>query len=479
VIRPASAPPPVPGEQHRTVASASILLVLRRGLTLITAGLSTALLSRLLGAPKFGELQVGLAVWTFATGTADLGFSQVLGRELVLTGRARARLLRTGYQVQGAWALGTTAVLAVVGLLEGAGTTRGQVLLVLCPSVAATGVAAGRAVLMAMDQYKVLVRTDIVFNLALSVGMVLAALAGGGPLAVAAVFSACTAANSLALGLLGQRRAGVAPARPQARRDLLRQVLPLGVVSLFGKVYLSMDLILLGWLSTDDQAGQYGGAVRIIATLNTVVAVVMTAALPALARARSGPEAFAALASKLLGWLVLGALPMFVVVGALSGPVARVALGPGYEQAGRLTAVLALSGVVATLSQLLGTILISASVVRQMVYQNAVAAVVNVTGNVILLPRYGAAAAAWLTLATEVLVCAGALLLLPGALPRARLLAGAWRPAAAVVAGAGVLLALHRWPLPGLAAGGLAYAAVVWWLRCWPAEFTPARRLIE
>ncbi len=477
MISTASAPPPVPGDPHRTVAAASILLVLRRGLTLLTAGLSTALLSRLLGAPQFGELQVGLAVWTFATGIADLGFSQVLGRDLVLTGRARARLLRTGYHVQGAWALGTTAVLAVVGLLEGVGTTRGQVLLVLCPSVAATAVAAGRAVLMAMDEYQVLVRTDIAFNLALSIGMVLAALAGGGPLAVAAVFSACTAANSLALGLLGQRRAGVAPARPASRRQLLRQVLPLGVVSIFGKVYLSMDLILLGWLSTDEQAGQYGGAVRIIATLNTVVAVVMTAALPALARARPDPEAFAALASRLMSWLVLGALPLFVVVGALSGPVARIALGPGYEQAGRLTAVLALSGLVATLSQLLGTILISASVVRQMVYQNALAAVVNVTGNVLLLPAYGATAAAWLTLGTEVLVCAGALFLLPGALPRAGLLAGSGRPALAVAAAAAVLLALHRWPLTSLGAAALTYAALVWRLRCWPAELTPARWL--
>jgi O-antigen/teichoic acid export membrane protein len=155
---------------------------------------------------------------------------------------------------------------------------------------------------------------------------------------------------------------------------------------------------------------------------------------------------------------------MFVVVGMLAGPVTRIALGPDYGQAATLTAVLAASGVVATLSQLLGTVLIAASVVRQMVWQNALAAVVNVVGNVLLVPVHGALASAWLTLVTELVVCGGALLLLPLALPRTALLRGTGRPALVVVLSGLVLLTLRQWPLPGLAAAAVCYA---WGVRAW------------
>jgi O-antigen/teichoic acid export membrane protein len=462
-----------PQSEHGSVASASALLLLRRALTLVTAGLSTALLSRMLQPASFGELQVGLAAWTFATGMADLAFSQVLGRELVATGRERAALLRTGYQVQGMWALFVTAGLAGAGLLAGADTTSGQVLLVMCPTVAATGLAGGRAVLLAMNDVRVLVRVDLLCNIVLSVGMVLAAMAGGGPVAVAAVFSLFTAANALVLGVIGQRRSGLATPARGARRRLVHLVVPLSLASVFGKIYLTAPLLMLGWLSTSEDAGQFGGAARIIATLNTVVAVVMAAALPALARARARdePAAFAALATKLLGWLVLGALPLFIVVGVLSGPVTRLALGPSYGEAGELTAVLACAGLLATLTQLFQTILVSASHTRPMLYQSAAAALLCTSGNILLIPSYGGHAAAWLTVVTELLVCAGAIVSARALMPSARLLHDVWRPVLVVGASGAVLALLSAWPLPAIAAAAVTYAILTWQLRCWPTDW--------
>jgi O-antigen/teichoic acid export membrane protein len=251
----------------------------------------------------------------------------------------------------------------------------------------------------------------------------------------------------------------------------VRLVVPLSIASVFGKIYLTAPLLLLGWLSTSEDAGQFGGAARIIATLNTVVAVVMAAALPALTRARDNPTEFAALVTKLLSWLILGALPLYIVVGALAGPVTRVALGPGYGEAGELTAVLAVAGLIATLTQLFQTILVSASHTRPMVYQSAAAALLCTSGSWLLIPTYGGHAAAWLTVATELVVCTGALVSARVLLRAARLISAVWRPTLVISLATGVLLLLRDWPLPAVAAAAVTYAVLTWQLACWPAEW--------
>src|SRR4029077_19395205 len=94
----------------------------------------------------------------------------------------------------------------------------------------------------------------------------------------------------------------------------------------------------------------------------------------------------------------------------------------------------------------------------------------NVTGNIVLVPRYGVAASAWLTLGTEVFVCAGAALAIRRTvnfLPAARV---STSPLLAVTAMIAVGVALGRWPVAAVAGACLAYASVLSLTGGWPPE---------
>jgi hypothetical protein len=75
----------------------------------------------------------------------------------------------------------------------------------------------------------------------------------------------------------------------------------------------------------------------------------------------------------------------------------EVAVGPDYHGALELFRILSVGGAVGVLSTFLGTILVAKGLVRIMLWQNGMAVVFNVAGNLLLVPRFGVAAAAWLS----------------------------------------------------------------------------------
>ena len=135
-----------------------------------------------------------------------------------------------------------------------------------------------------------------------------------------------------------------------------------------------------------------------------------------------------------------------------------------------------MAAAVALLTNLLGTLLIARSIVRPMLLQNAGAIVFNVAGNVVLAPRYGVTASAWLTVATEMIVCGGALYLLRGSLGLGSMVGAGLRPGVAVAGLAATGLALSSWPTLGVPAAIGVFLALLAALGAWPVELQPFRR---
>lgn len=474
----ASVPPP--SALSRRVADSAVSLVVRRIAVLLTVGVSALVLARLLEPAAYGVLQSAMAVWAIMLVVADLGFSLALGRELALPRADRRAVLRTAYQVQGAWALATSAALAVAGLVAGPTTDQGAVLLVLAPSVAATAFAAGRCYYLATYQTRRLVVIDVTVNVAQVLLVVGAAAVDAGLVVIAAATSLCTTVNAVTVGIAAWRSAARETRADReaamGRRRLFRHVAPLGVTGILSKAYLSADLALMGSFVAPVALGNYAGAVKIVNLLNTVPGLVMSAALPGLSASREDRGEMLLLARRLVHWCCVTAVPAFVALAVFSGPVVRLVLGEGYRQAPALVCVLALAGLVAVASQVFGTVLVATATVRPMMLQNAVALVVNVAGVLILVPHHGVVVAAWFTVVTELVVCGGSLWTLRRILPVRAIVSGAGRVLLPTLGGAAVGLVLRDLDWVGLAAAGLTFTALVLRLRVWPQELRPRRR---
>jgi O-antigen/teichoic acid export membrane protein len=456
-----------------------MVLAGRRVIVQAMSIIGTAIIARALGVESFGQLSSALAAYWLAASASDFGFSLVLGRDLALHPDGRGRLLRASFQVGVLWSLIPAAALVALSFASGVTSTRGLVLLVLAPSLAFGGLTGARQVFLALYRTGRLAAIDLTVNIAQLCGIVVVVALGGGAVGVAIVLSACAIANDAFAAIAALRLVDPGRAARADRVAFIRRALPLGFVAVMSSVYFTVDLVLLGWLVSSRELGSYAAATKVLSLLIVVPGLLMSAALPAVASSVPDPQALRALATRLLHWLAAVGLPACVGAAIFAEPLVRVAFGPGYGAAVPLVRILSVAAAIALLTNLLGTLLIARSIVRPMLLQNAVAIALNVVGNVALAPRYGVTASAWITVATELIVCGGALYVLRGNLGLGTLARVGARPAAAVAGLAATGLALGSWPIFGVPAAIGVFLLLLITLGAWPVELQPFRRREE
>ena len=159
-------------------------------------------------------------------------------------------MLRSAYRVGTAWSLVLTIAVAMLGVAAGLSTDRGLGLLVLAPSMAFNGLNASRTLLLVRYRMSPVMWVDLISTALQVAGMVLVAMLGFGPVAVAAVVSVTSIINSLAVALVAESYLDPPGARTFPVRELVRRSFPLGLMAIMTKVYLMLDLVLLGWMVT-------------------------------------------------------------------------------------------------------------------------------------------------------------------------------------------------------------------------------------
>lgn len=467
-----SQPAVIADPRARSTFTAALDLVGRLGVVTALGAIGTLAITRLLGPTGYGSYASAIATFALLGAAADFGFSFMLSREAPGHPERHRPLLRATYEVAGAWSLLLAVVMLALAFSAGVSSDRGMALLVLVPSMAVNGLNPARTVMIVIQRTRQLLVIDVlvlVAQLAASVGV---AAAGLGPVAVAVAVSAGSIVNNLVVSAVVARTLAPAGSQRYPRAQLVRRCAPLGLAAIMTRVYLTIDLVLLGWLVTGPRLGQYAAAAKVVAVLGGVAGAVMSAALPALAAHRGHRCDLENLTARIWHWLVVVALPIFVALAVFAGPLVRLAFGAPYARAAPLLQVLAAAGAIGVLSNLTGNLLVVLSKHRAMVTQNGLAIVVNVAGNLILVPRLGVVAAAWMTVATEALVCLGSIISLRREIALARVLRVGGRPAIAVVIAGAVALALAASaPLLAAGAGAVTFLGLLSALSGWPAEF--------
>ncbi|MEN3279599.1 MAG: hypothetical protein V7607_739 [Solirubrobacteraceae bacterium] len=462
-------------EDHSSsrVARSAVILSVRRGGFLVLSALSAAVLARELGLEGFGRWSAAFAFFQLLVAATDFGFSLVLGRDLSTEPSRRGRLLSAAVRAQSILALSLAVVLLVAAVASGVHSERGQALAALSPALALSGLVGFRQAFLVLYRTATLGAIDLATNAVAALAVIGVALAGGGVFGVALATSLGWSANTIAVYVTGRRLMPPAPATRDDRRALVRSALPLGAASLLASVYFTIDLVVLGWLVSAHEVGRYAAAVKLLTLLVTVPSLITVAALPGLSARAADRDELSRLAARIWHWLIAAGLPLCVATAIFAGPIVSVAFGPQYASSASVIRVLALAAALALATNVLGTLLTSQGLARPMLVQNTLALALNVGGNVVLAPRYGVIASAWLTVATEALVGLGALWALRGRLSLRPALAVSGRPLAACLALGCVGAALLRWPAIAVPAAALADLAVILALRGWPVELLP------
>jgi len=239
-------------------------------------------------------------------------------------------------------------------------------------------------------------------------GVIAIAAGDGGMVAFAAAFLA-SAFVSGALGLW----LAVRMTRPKLRgarrvwRDLARIGIPVGIAGLLVTAYVKLDQVLLFALAGPEDAGLYGAVYRILDQAQFIPIALMTTLFPMIAAAWPvDRDRVRRLSQLIVEYLVMFSLPVLGFTIVASEPLVLLLFGEEFAEADRALPILMGAFVVICFGYLAGHLVIVLELQRLFLRNAAIALVFNVVANLILIPPYGFVAAAWVTLATEVMVTA-------------------------------------------------------------------------
>ncbi len=366
----------------------------------------TALVARALGDAGFGEWSTILVVVQL------IGYFTSFGVESVVIREATA-----DPDNEGEW-LG--ALLILRSLLSIPAIVVGLVVLLLLQENTAMLVAG--LVLLAQTPFNVGASLRVTHQLRVSNWVPMAILtlnsvlwgaavivifvAGGGlvPLAISMTATSVLTATLQAIAAVKIARPSLRPSR-EATMRLARVGLPVGVAGLLVLAYARIDQLLVFSIAGSTAAGLYGAEYRIVEQAHLVPVSLMTTLMPILAAAwttnRERALRITWLAAEYLTIASLGGLAVSLVV---ARPVTVLLYGEDFASAAPALPVLAGAFVFICFGYLTGNLVLIAGLQRRLVVIGLIGLVVNVAGNLLLIPAWGFMGAAWMTLATEAAV---------------------------------------------------------------------------
>lgn len=366
----------------------------------------TVIIVRALGDRRFGQWSTLLSVMMIVGYLGNLGLEQVALRQAAMDRKAEGMWLGTLATLRLALSAPVAlATAAVVLLISNDGDMR--VAGLVLTTMVLFGVSAAAAAV-----FKLRVRNDINTAIEIANGVlwgaavVVIAASHGGIVAFALAFALANAVTGTLQIVLALRT--IRPRLRGTRRfwaTLARVGLPVGISGLLIVAYGRIDQVIVFRIAGDEAAGLYGAAYRVLERAEFVPGAIMTTLYPIIAAAHATtPRRVRELLQQALDALTLITLPLLAFTIVAAAPTIHVLFGDQFAAAAPALPILMFAFVLVAYNYLAGYMIIVYELQRRFVVYAVLALVFNVGLNLMLVPRYGFLAAAWLTAATELLI---------------------------------------------------------------------------
>lgn len=178
-------------------------------------------------------------------------------------------------------------------------------------------------------------------------------------------------------------------------RRLLTGSVPMVLSGVVLMVYLRIDQVMLGALTTQAEVGLYAAAVRISEVWYFVPTAIVSSVFPGLVALRStDPAQFELKLQQLYNLLAFLGYAVALPVTFIAPWLVQLLFGSAYQAAAPLLAVLIWAGLFANLSVVRNAHFIALDWGKALLWATSLGAAANVLLNLVLIPRYGALGAA-------------------------------------------------------------------------------------
>ena len=426
-------------------------------------------LARLMGAEGFGSYVAALAYAGVFVVFHEAGLHFLLAREVARKHSAAGAHVRQVAVLKAVAALAVMAAAPAAAWL--AGMPSGMVGLVALAALALNAASfvemlgAALTGLERMDAEAVIRGAHKTAQFLLPIGAWLLARRAGwvlGAQAAASVLAAVVAFRWAARG-------GIVAADRRSTRGILRgagpwlvEVWPLTAVAACTALVARVDLIFLSRFRPMAEAGWYGAASRLFDLVQVLPALLMGVLFPILSRLAVGDDAARRdrAYERLFRWLAALAVPAAILLHVWAGVIVGICYGPAFADSAGVLRLLAPAMGFSFLGYLFVNALIASDRQKAFLGVTLAGSSVSVVANLMLVPSWGPAGAAWARVLTEAVLLAGGLVVFRRfvhAVPVSLL--------ARIVLAAAVSLTA-AWAAGGSLAGGtlaaLLYVPVLW-----------------
>jgi O-antigen/teichoic acid export membrane protein len=378
-----------------------------QGVNLVLGVVTTVVIVRALGATRYGEwatilamIQLVALIGNFGLETVAVRFAaQEPEREGLWVGAATSLRLLICLPVLAVF-LGVIALIASDSEMLIAG-------LVLSVLYLTSALSTLRIV------FRLHVRNHVTaaFSIANSViwtGSVIAIAASDGGLVSFAIAFAVTAVliqgtmAILAVRTISVRWRGGRSLWPK----LFRVGLAVGIAGTLTFAYAGIDQLLVYELAPKrSEVGVYAAMYKILENAGFVPIAVMTTLFPIMAGLfPAQPERLRQIMQSAIDYLTMIALGALALTLAASGPIVELLFGADFSSGATILPILFAAFVPICIGNVAGNMVIATDLQKRYIWFAALGLLLNASLNLLLIPRYGAEAAAWITLLTELVV---------------------------------------------------------------------------
>lgn len=254
----------------------------------------------------------------------------------------------------------------------------------------------------------------------------------------------------------------VVPSRKfEGRRCLgmMRDAYPLALTSVFVAIYYKIDTVMLSYMQGDNAVGFYAAASQLASAPLFVAIAFHQSTLPTLAKLfASGRDRMAGFYRLSMKYLVICGLPVALGLMAVAPRIILLVCSTNeHEYVLHSTLplqVLTLAVLLMFINGFMGNTLIASDGQRALMWIVALGAALNVSVNLIVIPRYGVNGAAATTVLAEASACVCSWVVLAKKQLLAAVVADFLRPVVCCAAMVLFVLACYSWSLPLLVGGG-------------------------
>jgi O-antigen/teichoic acid export membrane protein len=188
-------------------------------------------------------------------------------------------------------------------------------------------------------------------------------------------------------------------------QKIIKLAMPLGISSIFIIISNRVCILMLAGMKSDYAVGIYSAAYKFVEISSFLAAMVTAPLIPIFAeKAKSNKESLRYITSDIAEFIAVILLPFGIICSSMSKEIISLVYGSNLLPSVDVFNILIWVSIIIFYSLLISSVVISIGVVKYAYWLGAVAAILSVGLNYLLIPKYSYIGSAWVALICEIVL---------------------------------------------------------------------------